>query len=105
MKKFISLVLIKTTNTTTQRVSYDETLISIVAQDVSKAKELADEYGKSCVTRYANINNETNEVDFVKVIDVNEYLREETGEVNEIYSRHFDDLEVYSKFEKLFAEE
>ncbi len=40
---------------------------------------------------------------FDKIIDTHECHREQPqGNCHEIYSRHFDDIEPYSKFEKLY---
>lgn len=105
MKKYFGIVLLKTENKSTNIVSYDETFLSIEASSDDEAKKIAEKYGKSCETNYKNGLGENIFIQFMKVIDINTHLREEYEEgVKELYSRHFEDIETYSKFEKLYKE-
>jgi hypothetical protein len=104
MKKFFSIILLKTHNLSSGEVSYDETFISVKAHDLREAKKKAFDYGKSCEVKYHNHLNNELQIEFLKVIDTHEYLREEAESVAEIYSRNFRNIEAYSQFESLFTE-
>jgi|UPI0002D6AFD3 hypothetical protein len=102
--KYIALVLLETENLVSKEKTYDETLLSIKASSLEEARELALKYGQSCQTSYKNGLGEEVSIHFKQLIDVNQYLREEYEDaVLELYSRHFEDLESYSHFEKLYS--
>ncbi|MFN3022027.1 DUF4288 domain-containing protein [Chryseobacterium sp. TY3] len=105
MKKYFGIVLLRTKNETTNNCSFEETYLSIKSQNIDEARTVLEEYGKSCETTYKNQNEDVIVVNFEKIIDVNEFLREETQEkYQELYSRNFQDIESYSKFEKLYSQ-
>lgn len=100
--KYIAIVLLQTENQATKVKSYDETILSIEASSEDEAKKMAHNYGKSCEGSYKNSLGEVISIHFLQIIDVNTHLRDEYEQgVLEMYSRHFDDLESYQKFEKL----
>ncbi len=102
--KYIALVLLETENLVSKEKTYDETLLSIKASSLEEAWELALKYGQSCQTSYKNGLGEEICIRFKQLIDVNRYLRDEYEDaVQELYSRHFEDLESYSHFEKLYS--
>jgi len=103
VKKYFGIVLLRTENLTSHKISYDETYLSIKALNTKDAENILEEYAVSCETSYKNQDDELIVIKVEKIIDVNEYLREESEErFFEIYSRNFDDIEAYSKFEKLY---
>lgn len=100
--KFIAIVLFVAENLQTSAKLYEETFISVEAKSTEEAQKLAENYAKSCETTYKNGFNEEISVKFLQIIDVNQYLRENyENSVKELYSRHFEDLESYKKFEIL----
>lgn len=101
-RNFIAIVLLEAENLKTKVKSYDETFLSVEAISEEEAQKLAENYGKSCETIYKNGFGEEISVKFLQIIDVNQYLRENyENSVKELYSRHFEDLESYKKFEIL----
>lgn len=101
--KYIALVLLETQNHVTGVKTYDETILSVEAPSEQEARQQAEKYGKSCESDYENGFGEAISVRFLQIVDVNSYLREQYEEnVLELYSRHFEDLESYQKFERLF---
>lgn len=103
MKKYFGIVLLRTENLNNKEKSYEETYLSIDSISKENAIAILEKYAKSCETTYANKQGDLIAVKYEQIIDINEYLREEPdGNCLEIYSRHFDDIEVYSKFEKLY---
>jgi hypothetical protein len=98
MSKYIALVLLQTENLHTGTKTYDETILSIEEASEGSAREVAQQYGKSCEGTYKNIYGETLQTTFLQVVEVTHQLRED----NELYSRHFTDLQAYSRFEVLY---
>lgn len=93
MKKYISLVLLKSTNQKTSETFFDETFIEIKSNTIEEAKELAEQYGKSCEVSYENQYGETLQITFIEVIHTTSPLRDETefeNGVRELYSQSFD---------------
>ena len=104
MNYYIALVLLETENLVSKVKTYDETILSIKAFSVEQARELAIKYGKSCEANYKNGLGEDITIHFKQLIDINQYLRDEYQDsVLELYSRHFEDLNSYSNFEKLYS--
>ncbi|GJH40492.1 hypothetical protein RCZ04_10420 [Capnocytophaga sp. HP1101] len=104
MNYYIALVLLETENLVSKVKTYDETILSIEASSAEEARELAVKYGKSCEANYKNELGEDISIHFRQVIDVNQHLRDEYEDrVLELYSRHFEDLNSYSNFEKLYS--
>ena len=48
MSKYIALVLLQTENLHTGTKTYDETILSIEEASEGSAREIAQQYGKSC---------------------------------------------------------
>ena len=102
MSKYIALVLLQTENLHTGTKTYDETILSIEEASEDSAREIAQQYGKSCEGTYTNIYGETLQTTFLQVVEVTHQLREDNEKVTELYSRHFTDLQAYSRFEVLY---
>ncbi|MDO5608216.1 MAG: DUF4288 domain-containing protein [Capnocytophaga sp.] len=100
--KYIAIVLLETEDRAAKTKSYDETILSIEAFSEKEAFLMAERYGKSCETEYKNGLGEDISIRFLQIIDVNRYLREENEAVTELYSRHFENIESYRNFEKLY---
>lgn len=98
MKKYFSTILFRTTNLTTKQMVYEETFVSIKANDLEEAEQKIDAYAKSCVTTYKNDKGEDLHLYFVKIGKPQEYLQDETNEVSEIGVRSFENFDEYFKF-------
>ncbi len=91
MKEFIAVVLLETKNLKTASASYEETFLQVIANDCKEVEKEIFNYGKSCETEYKNNAGEKLKISFIKVIDINEVLRDknENGNVRELYSRSY----------------
>ncbi len=89
MKEFVSVVLLETKNLKTNSISYEETFLQVITNDFKDAEKKTLNYGKSCEMLYKNNLGEELRVSFIKVVDVNEVLRDknERGNVRELYTR------------------
>ena len=65
MSKYIALVLLQTENLHTGTKTYDETILSIEEVSEGSAREVAQQYGKSCEGTYKNIYGETLQTTFL----------------------------------------
>lgn len=77
---------------------YEETFLSVMAESQEQAILKVTEYAKSCVTTYKNEKGEELHVYFVKIGNTQEYLSEETQDINEIATRSFENFDEYFKF-------
>ncbi|GIZ14049.1 DUF4288 domain-containing protein [Capnocytophaga catalasegens] len=99
MKKYFSTILFRTTNLATKQMIYEETFISVKAENQEDAVQKVTDYAKSCVTTYKNDKGEELHVYFVKIGATQEFLQEdETQDVNEISVRSFENFDEYFKF-------
>jgi hypothetical protein len=104
MKEYIGILLLKSTNSITLTSLFDETIVSVIAKNEEEAKVKIQNYGASCEGVYNNRYNEPITTTLVKIIDINDVLRDQvdnTG-VRELYSRHFYDIDGYARFESLY---
>ena len=73
MRKYFSVVLLRTTNLTTKKMVYEETFLQI--------------------------NAESLEVEFIKIGNTGELLRDEPdGDITELYARSFENFDEYIQF-------
>lgn len=101
MKKFIGIIIFQTESLNKSgSISYEESIISIKANNIEQAKEIVDEYIRNCLVLYKNALGEEKRISLNKIVDITEQLRdEESGNITELYSRHFNDLVSYLQFD------
>lgn len=101
LNKFIGIIIFQTESLDkNENISYEESIISVKANNVEQAKEIVNEYIQSYSTIYVNALGEQRKISLNKIVDITEQLREEKEEnITELYSRHFVDLVSYLKFD------
>ena len=99
MRKYFSVVLLRTTNLTTKKMVYEETFLQINAESETEAQHKAVTYAKSCETIYKNSKGEPLQVEFIKIGNTGELLRDEPdGDITELYARSFENFDEYIQF-------
>jgi hypothetical protein len=80
---------------------FEECITLIKATTESDARQKAEHLAKSRAATFKNQKGE--EITWVlhKIIDINPMLKDSIGDVTEIYSRHFNNIDAYNAFETL----
>lgn len=84
----------------TKMMVYEETFVSVWAQNQEMANLKIENYGKACQDQYLNDKGEELVVEFIKIGKVEQvlYKEEDPNEVNEIFIRSFETFEEYFKY-------
>lgn len=80
---------------------YEECVTLVKASTVEQAKDKATELAKARSTTFTNQKGEKITWSLYKVIDVSPMLEDKIGDVTELYSRHFSNIDAYQSFETL----
>jgi len=98
--EYVALILFKIE--TSEKLMYEEDFLLLKADNLLKAQEMAQTYGKNEAVVYKNEKKQDVWHTFVKVVDVNIVLNSEKQNKSRLlYSRHFTDLAAYKKCETL----
>lgn len=99
---YVAIIIYKSSSDSQEYTPmYEENITLIKASTAAEARQKADTLAKS---RYAKFKNEKGQEitwAFDQIIDVTPILGDEIGEITEIYSRHFNNINAYNAFETL----
>ena len=78
---------------------YSEDVVLLRAGSDGQAREKADAYARTLETTYDNADGEAVSISFVELVDVRPALYDDlSGDVVDLYSRHFGDITAYRAF-------
>jgi Domain of unknown function (DUF4288) len=99
---FTAILLSKTNINTSNYTSYEECILLINAINEEEAIKKAEDYGRSLETSYINHKKEAIIISFVKIISIQETLRETFDEngIWELQSNTFYNIDAYNKIDE-----
>ncbi len=107
MPKYYALVINKIDFTNTKPTfGYEQALVALDANTTAEAEEMFEKYKSQVAKTYRNAEGETVTISFCKLIEINAFLFDVPhGGFEEIFCRHFDNIEAYYQFEPLLNSE
>jgi hypothetical protein len=101
-KYYVAIVVYKTTSSDKKDTTlYEESTLLIKAKNKPEAEKKVAVAVKERETSYKNEDGATISWSLLKIIDINEMTDESINDITEIYSRHFNDIDSYEKFDPL----
>lgn len=105
-RRYVALLLFESTTTADRPALYREDVVLLRATSADTARELATADGRAQESTYLNAEHETVTTRLLRVVDVAETLYDNLdGDVVDLYSRHFRDVDSYRAFEPLLGGE
>ncbi len=107
MPKYYALVINKIYVTNTKPAfGYEQALVALDAHTTAEAEKMFEKYKSQVAKTYQNAEGETVTISFYKLIEINAFLFDVPhGGFEEIFCRHFDNIEAYYQFEPLLSSE
>jgi len=101
-KKYIAVILLESSSDASNyRPMYEESYVEITALSEDDAQKKAIELAKSREASFDNKDGDKITWKFNQLVDIAESLDDSNGDIRELYSRHFHDIDAYKSMETL----